>query len=205
MKTLDLFPQLKSLYTLEEWQQQRIGHHTALFITPNGNIFNLRAKGNLSHIEFARKFYENYPHIKKILSPKEQFLSPIEDLIEQGLKIEEAREYYLDCFKNVAYNDYEAFHQLRLNWLSSENLLVNDFGFVLISQDIGLSPQVVVPLNALGHRITPAQKEIAIQIVERLKYQTSTDYNSELLIALARRKSNDFSNLLNEMNTSYNL
>lgn len=165
----------------------------------------MREKGVLSHIEFARKFYENYPNIKSELSSVEQFSSPLEELIEQGLKIEDSRSYYLDCFKNVAYNDYETFHILRLNWLSSENLLVNDFGFVLISQDIGLPPQIVVPINALGHTITDKQKSVAKHVVDRLKNQTSQDYNSQHLIVLAQRKSNDFSNLLEKLNSSCEL
>ena len=145
-------------------------------------------------------FYENYSQVKLELMEKELFLSPLEELIDQGLSLKEVQGYYLDCFKNVAYADMEAFHQLRLHWLSTENLLVNDFGFVLISWDRGLTPEIVVPVQALGHHITETQKYIASAVLKRLAEETGQNYNPMLLIAHSQRKSNTFANLLKNLN-----
>lgn len=200
MRDIDLFPQLKNLYDFEEWENHQLRHHVSLYITPHGNIFNLRENGRLSHIDFSRKFYENYSKIKRELADKETFSGPLEELVEQGLTLKEVQDYYLDCFKNVAYRDMETFHKLRLHWLSSENLLVNDFGFVLISWDRGLVPEVVVPIYALGHNITATQKRIVIEVLKRIANETEQDYNSTLLLAHSQRKSNDFSSLLEDLN-----
>ena len=196
-----LYPQLKNLYSLEDFLKQPLGTHTSIFITPNGNVFNLRIGGELSHIQFALKFYENYTEVKSTLENTEKFSSNYDELLDQGLTTSELQELYLDEFSDLHYYNFDLYQMLKLHWLSIENLLVSDLGFVLISQDVGMTPQIVTPLGVYGKHITNSQRYATLEVLEKLQDRTKTFYRPKLLLSNSLETSNLFSNKLASYST----
>jgi len=181
--------QLLNLYTLEEHLKHTQHSHISIYITPSGKIFDCRQKGVISHCEFTKEFYNNYSNLIKA-HPDIDFDTEVSEFIlyDKDFTLKDIRDFYLDQFYDIQYEDVELYNLIKNNYLAQDNLLVQDLGFVKVSINRAEMPAIMLPMSIFnGKRITPEQYNTLINV---LNYNTisTQDFISSRLIKMRERE-----------------
>lgn len=198
-----LYPQFQQLLSYFDWEKMRLDSHTSLFITPEGNIFCLRLENSkLSHKDFVKKFYENYPAIKELHKDKEVFSSKIEELYAEGIDSKDVIDYYRSSIFDAQYSDPDFFYKFVRTHLNEENIICHDLGFALVTQDMGANQDIELPIRYFGHYITRKQEETLELVLLRLARQShNLDHESFIRSKelIASKESNKLDNCLQDV------
>ncbi|MBO5910509.1 MAG: hypothetical protein J6Q15_03260 [Clostridia bacterium] len=163
-----MYTQLLNLYTLKQHLQHPQRGHMSLFITPNGKIFDCRQCGVIDHIKFTIDFYNNYREM--VLTHKDIDLNTeVSEFIldDETFTLTDIRDFYLDQFDYLQYEDIELYHLIKSNYLAIDNLLVHDVGFVKVSINRGELPVLDLPMPIFnGKKITLEQYKVLLTVLE---------------------------------------
>lgn len=184
-----MYKQLLNLYTLDEHLKHTQNGHMSIYITPTGKIFDCRQKGVISHITFTEEFYKNYKELMRIHKDID-FDTEVSEFIvdDENFTLKDIRDFYLDQFDYVQYEDMDLYHLIKVNFLATDNLLVHDLGFVKVSINRGELPTFDMPMPIFNNKkITNAQYDALVNVLEHntISYQ---NFNTKRLIKLREKE-----------------
>ena len=178
-----MYNQLLQQYTINEYLKYKQSVHTALYITPNGKIFDCRQNGVIGHASFATELYNNYSQMMQIHKDID-FNTELSEFIldDNDFNVNDVKNFYIEQYNFLQYEDMNLYTLLRLDCLGLDNLPVQDLGFVRVSINRGELPVINLPMPIFnGKSMTNAQHDTLLEV---LNYNTIShiDYEPKQII-----------------------
>lgn len=183
-----MYNQLLNLYTIDEHIKHQQHGHISLYITPNGEVFDCRQNGVLSHCAFANEFYSNYHKLMQI-HKNIDFNTEVSEFIlgYDSFGLKDVVEFYLEQFDYVQYHNLKLYTLVKLDCLAVDNILVQDLGFVKVSINRGELPKIDLPIPIFnGKKFTPMQYNSLLKILDNNTI-SNQDFNAKQLIKIRER------------------
>jgi len=179
-----MYHQLLNKYTVKEYLSHQQTGHIALYIAPNGRIFDCRRNGVIGHATFSTELYKNYKQMMETHRDID-FDTELSEFIlsDETFSFKDVKNFYLDQFDFLQYENMPLYSLLRMDYLGIDSIPVQDLGFVRVSVNIGELPVINLPLSVFnGKEMTSEQYEVLMQV---LKYNTLSyqDYSTSRLIS----------------------
>lgn len=183
-----MYKQLLNLYTINEHLQHPQKIHISVYIAPNGMIFDCKQNGVISHSTFSEEFYKNYSKLMTIHKGIDFATEVSEFILDDGnFDINDVRQFYLEQFDYVQYADDNLYNMVKNNYLSIENILVHDLGFVKVSINRGEAPAIELPMPIFnGKKLTAVQYDSLIKVLENNTI-SSQNYEPKRLVKLKEK------------------
>lgn len=184
-----MYRQLLNLYTLEEYLKKTQKVHTSVYITPNGKIFDCKQNGVISHSDFARELYSNYRELMQIHKDID-FNTEVSEFIldDENFKLKEVIEFYKEQFDYLQYENMDLYNMVKNNYLATDNILVHDLGFVKVSINRGMLPEIELPLSIFnGKEMTIPQYKSLLGVLQNNTIST-TNYDPKRFVDLKERE-----------------
>ena len=171
------------LSDVDSWFNYQHKGLESIYITPEGNIFDLRRITNISHENFVKLFYKNAGGIQQKAREIEEFTSTTGLLKLSGTDSSEVIKALEEMVKPIKATNKNRYNYIFISELGHDTAIVHDLGFVRITSAYLFEPSVDLPMETFGHKMTEKQENALYLILTHILSHIDKNYDVDEFIS----------------------